>query len=281
MYKAKENGRNNFQFYTQNLNKEAINSMELKNDLRNAIARNKLSLFYQPKVNIVSQEIVGAEALLRWHHPTRGMVPPAEFIPIAEQYGLIHEIGYWVIKEAIKQSKIWHESQFNSIIMSINLSAKQFQKRDFVDLIERELFKANMQPPSLELEITESLLMKEQLQAQEILKELSEKGHTISIDDFGTGYSSLSYLKRFTIDTLKIDQSFIKDITSVQDDTEIVKAIIDMAHALKLKVIAEGVENEEQLSSLRKLNCDEIQGFLKSKPIPPKAFERLLRQQHA
>lgn len=280
MYKTKEKGRNNFQYYTDNLNTEAVKTMELKNDLRNAIIQNELSLYYQPKVNMVNNEIVGAEALLRWQHPKLGMVSPAEFIPIAEQSGLIHEIGSWVIKEAIIQNHKWRESHLKPICMAINLSAKQFQKREFVDLIDRELNNADMTVSSLELEITESLLMKEDQQEQDILKELNDKGYKIAIDDFGTGYSSLSYLKRFTIDTLKIDRSFIRDIPSDQDDAEIVKAIVAMAHALRLTVIAEGVENEDQLAFLRQLNCDEIQGYLFSKPVPAEEFERLLRQEH-
>lgn len=279
MYKAKEKGRNNYQYFTGSINAEVAKTMALKNDLRKAIKQNQLSLHYQPKVNTNNNTIIGAEALLRWQHPIRGMIPPVEFIPIAEQSGLIDEIGSWVIKEAIRQNHQWREKQLKPILMAINLSARQFEKRDFVDFIERELLDINMEASSLELEITESLLMKEEQLAQDMLRELKNKGHKISIDDFGTGYSSLSYLKRFTVDSLKIDRSFIKDITSDQDDAEIVKAIIAMAHALKLIVIAEGVEEQEQLAFLQHHNCDEIQGYLFSKPVPADEFELLLRRE--
>ncbi len=280
MYKAKEKGRNNYQYFTDNLNVEVAKTMQLKNDLRKAIKQNELFLYYQPKVKTNNHAIIGAEALLRWQHPIRGLVSPVEFIPLAEQSELIDEIGAWVIKAAISQNHQWREKQLKPILMAINLSARQFQTRDFVDLIERELSNINMEASSLELEITESLLMKEEQLAQEILKELNDKGHKISIDDFGTGYSSLSYLKRFTVDTLKIDRSFIRDIISDQDDAEIVKAIIAMAHALRLTVIAEGVENEEQLAFLRQHNCDEIQGYFFSKPVSADEFEILLRQEN-
>jgi diguanylate cyclase (GGDEF)-like protein len=281
MYKAKEKGRNNYQYFTEDLNAEVAKTMALKNDLRKAIKQNQLFLHYQPKVNTNNKAIVGAEALLRWQHPTRGLIPPVEFIPIAEQSGLIDDIGAWVIKEAISQNHKWREKQLKPIFMAINLSAKQFEKRDFVNLIERELLDINMEASSLELEITESLLMKEEQLAQDILRELNDKGHKISIDDFGTGYSSLTYLKRFTVNSLKIDRSVIKDITSNQDDAEIVKAIIAMAHALRLIVIAEGVEEQKQLAFLQLHNCDEIQGYLFSKPVSAEEFENLLRQENA
>jgi diguanylate cyclase (GGDEF)-like protein len=279
MYKAKEKGRNNYQYFTDSINAEVAKAIALKTDLRKAIKQNQLFLHYQPKVNTKNKAIIGAEALLRWQHPTRGLIPPVEFIPIAEQSGLIDEIGAWVIKEAISQNHQWREKQLKHIFMAINLSAKQFHKRDFVDLIERELISVNMEASTLELEITESLLMKEEQLAQDILRELNNKGHKISIDDFGTGYSSLSYLKRFTVDSLKIDRSFIRDIISDQDGAEIVKAIIVMAHALRLIVIAEGVEEQEQLAFLQDNHCDEIQGYLFSKPVSAEEFENLLRQE--
>lgn len=280
MYKAKDKGRNNFQYYTPELNAKFIQAMNLKKDLRGAIGRDELSLYYQPKINVLDNKIVGAEALLRWQHPIRGMVPPNEFIPIAEQSGLIFGIGQWVIKEAIKQTKKWQEKLLPSFGMAINLSVKQFQNRELVDFINIEITNLSVAASTIELEITESLLMEESQQEHEILQELSNKGFKISMDDFGTGYSSLSYLKRFTIDVLKIDRSFICDVMSNPDDAEIVKAIIVMAHALKLIVVAEGVENKEQLGFLKQLHCDQTQGFLVSKPIPALEFEQLFKQEN-
>ena len=278
MYQAKDKGRNNYQFYTPKLNAEAIQAMEIKNELRGAISRNELLLFYQPKVNLSNNTIVGAEALLRWHHPVRGMIAPDDFIPIAEKSGLIISIGKWVISEAFKQAKTWQENFLQNFCMSINLSVKQFQNSELIEFIDAELNQYSLDSSTIEFEITESLLMQKSHLEQEILRELSNKGFKISIDDFGTGYSSLSYLKRFTINELKIDRSFIKDVISDLDDAEIVKAIIAMAHALKLEVVAEGVEDESQKSFLQQLDCDQIQGFLISKPVPAIEFENLLRQ---
>ena len=280
MYKAKDLGRNNFQFYTSELNTKIIQAIDIKNDLRGAIGRNELTLYYQPKISIIDNKIIGAEALLRWHHPVRGMVPPNDFIPIAEQSGLIIDIGQWVIREAIKQTKKWQQTLLPDFSMAINLSVKQFHNRDLIEFIETELGHSGVNASTIELEITESLLMEKSDQEQDILKELSEKGFKISMDDFGTGYSSLSYLKRFTIDVLKIDRSFISDVMSNPDDAEIVKAIIVMAHALKLTVVAEGVESEAQLGFLKQLKCDQSQGFLVSKPIPAREFEQLFREKN-
>lgn len=280
MYHAKDKGRNNYQFYTPKLNIEVLQAMEIKNELRGAIRRNEILLFYQPKINLSNNKIIGAEALLRWRHPTRGMISPDNFIPIAEKYELIISIGKWVISEALKQTKKWQENFHHNFSMAINLSVKQFQKGDLIDYIDTELNKFTLDPSTIEFEITESLLMQKSPQAQEVLRELNNKGFKISIDDFGTGYSSLSYLKRFTINELKIDRSFIKNVISNRNDAEIVKAIIAMAHALKLKVVAEGVENENQKTLLQQLDCDQIQGFLISKPVPAIDFENLLRQAH-
>ena len=251
----------------------------IKNDLRTAISRNQLMLYYQPKINVLNNKIVGAEALLRWKHPTRDMIPPDEFIPIAEQSGLILTIGKWVISEAIKQNKIWQEKFLQDFCISINLSVKQFKNRELIDFIDAEVVQSSLEPSTVEFEITESLLMEKSQQEQEILQELTEIGYKIAIDDFGTGYSSFAYLKRFTIDNIKIDRTFISDIDSDTNDAEIVKAIIVMAHALKLGVVAEGVENEKQKEFLKNLNCDQIQGFLVSKPVPANEFEQLLEQQ--
>ncbi len=280
MYKAKNKGRNNFQFFTPELNAEVIQAMAIKNDLRGAIDRNELLLYYQPKFHVQENRIIGAEALLRWQHPSRGIVSPDQFIPIAEQSGLIIAIGQWVITEAMKQNKKWQEDLSPDFGMAINLSVKQFQENGLVDFIVAELTQSSLDAACIELEITESLLMEKSHQEQEILSELSDKGFKISMDDFGTGYSSLSYLKRFTIDILKIDRSFIADVNSDPDAAEIVKAIIAMAHALKLTVVAEGVENEQQMDFLTRLNCNEIQGYLISKPIPALEFEQLFRHKN-
>ncbi len=280
MYKAKSKGRNNFQFFTPELNAEVIQVMEIKNDLRGAVRRDELLLYYQPKINLLEDKIVSAEALLRWQHPTRGIVSPDQFIPIAEQSGLIIEIGQWVITEAIKQSKKWQKSLSPDFGMAINLSVKQFQESGLIEFIEAQLSQFAVDASTIELEITESLLMEKSQQEQEILSGLSQKGFKISMDDFGTGYSSLSYLKRFTIDILKIDRSFIGDVISDPDAAEIVKAIIAMAHALKLTVVAEGVETKQQMDFLKQLNCNEIQGYLISKPIPALEFEQLFRKKN-
>ena len=281
MYKAKNKGRNNFQFFTPELNADVIQAMAIKNDLRNAVRHHELLLYYQPKFDILENKIIGAEALLRWNHPSRGIVSPDQFIAIAEQSGLIIEIGQWVITEAMKQNKEWQKNLLPDFGMAINLSVKQFQENGLIDFIVAELTQANLDPACIELEITESLLMEKSQQEQEILSELSEKGFKISMDDFGTGYSSLSYLKRFTIDILKIDRSFIADVNLDPDAAEIVKAIIAMAHALKLTVVAEGVENEQQMDFLKQLDCNEIQGYLISKPVPALEFEQLFRKKDA
>ncbi len=279
MYQAKNKGRNNYQFYTPELNAEAILAMNIKNDLRGAINRHELKLYYQPKICVSSNKVIGAEALLRWQHPVRGLISPDEFIPIAEQSGLITDIGKWVISEALKQSKKWQENFQKNFCMAINLSVKQFQDHDLIDFIDFNLKESSIKEATIEFEITEGLLMQKSHQEQQTLRELSSKGFKISIDDFGTGYSSLSYLKRFTIDTLKIDRSFIRDVNTDQDDAEIVKAIIAMAHALRMNVVAEGVENVGQMAFLKQLNCDQIQGFLFSKPIPAIEFENLFKNQ--
>lgn len=280
MYQAKDKGRNNFQFYTQELNAAAIEARALKKDLRGAIDANELLLYFQPKVDVLTNKIVGAEVLLRWHHPNRGVVSPEEFIPVAEHSGLIIGIGKWVISEAIKQTLIWQKRFDKDFCTSINLSVKQFQNNELLEFIDLELTHSSLNAATIEFEVTESMLIKKNHQEQNILQQLSKRGFKISIDDFGTGYSSLAYLKRLTIDALKIDRSFINDINFDADTAEIVKAIIAMAHALRLNVIAEGVENKQQKAFLKQLKCDQIQGYLISKPVPAEIFEQLLEQQY-
>jgi diguanylate cyclase (GGDEF)-like protein/PAS domain S-box-containing protein len=280
MYRAKESGRNNFQFYTAAMNALNRERMEIENGLRHALERGELVLHYQPQVNIASGEITGVEALVRWAHPEKGLIPPGKFISIAEESGLIVPIGEWVLRTACRQSKAWQDAGLPRISMAVNLSARQFREPHLVALVAKAMADAGLgqHADNLELELTESLLMKDMEGTIATLKKLHEMGVCLSIDDFGTGYSSLSYLKRFPIHTLKIDQSFIRDITIDPNDAAIAATIIALGHNLKLKVIAEGVETAEQLALLREMKCDQIQGYYFSKPVPAEALEKLLRE---
>ena len=278
MYRAKESGRNKYQFYTAAMNTQIRERIEIENGLRHALERGELVLHYQPQVNIVSGEITGVEALVRWIHPQKGLIPPGKFIPVAEESGLIVPIGDWVLRTACRQSKAWQDAGLPHIIMAVNLSARQFREPHLVALVAKAMADAGLaqHAGNLELEVTESLLMKDMEGTIATLHKLHKMGVCLSIDDFGTGYSSLSYLKRFPIHTLKIDQSFIRDITTDPDDAAIAATIITLAHNLKLKVIAEGVETAEQLALLREMKCDQIQGYYFSKPLPAEALEKLL-----
>ncbi|MDT4968257.1 MAG: hypothetical protein QOJ64_2994 [Acidobacteriota bacterium] len=276
LYRAKRQGGNNYQFYTPDLNERALKRLALENQLRWAIERKEFRVYYQPQVRIDTGQIVGMEALVRWEHPELGLVSPAEFIPLAEDTGLISPIGEWVMRTACAQTKAWHECGFNSLHVSVNLSPRQFQQSDLLLVIERMLAETGLDPAFLELEVTESSVMKNAEAAIGTLRELKAMGIKISIDDFGSGYSSLSYLKHLPIDILKIDQSFVRDMTSDPRDAAIVMAIIQLAHSLDLTVNAEGVETDEQLRFLRLLRCDEMQGFLFCRPLPVEAFEQLL-----
>ncbi len=277
MHRAKELGRHSVQFYAPEMNAHMLERLELESGLRRAIERHEFQLHYQSKVELSRGLIVGAEALIRWCHPSMGMISPGDFIPLAEETGLIIPIGEWVIETACRQLKSWHEEGFSDIALSVNLSGRQFQQENLVDLVARVLRDHDLQAQYLELEITESAVMHDPLQTIEILRRLKKLGVRISLDDFGTGYSSLNYLKRFPIDTLKIDQSFIQDITSDPDDAAIVCAVISMAHSLKHKVIAEGVETEAQLAFLRRNRCDQVQGYYFSRPLPAEEFAQFLR----
>jgi diguanylate cyclase (GGDEF)-like protein/PAS domain S-box-containing protein len=267
MYWAKEKGRNNYQFFTEEMNTHVVQQLTLENDLRMAIERKEFLLVYQPQVNTVSGEIVGLEALIRWKHPKLGFVPPDEFIPASEKNGLILPIGEWVLKTACSQARNWLEAGFHTIPVSVNVSAVQFRQEGFCQLIKGVLDETGLPPQYLELELTESLLMSNEDLMFSVLQELKEMGLNLAIDDFGTGYSSLSYLKQFPVNKLKIDRSFIRDLSIDSDDAAITSAIISMAKGLSLKVIAEGVETEEQMAFLRDHQCDEIQGYFFSKPI--------------
>jgi diguanylate cyclase (GGDEF)-like protein/PAS domain S-box-containing protein len=276
LYRAKQQGGNNYQFYTPDMNERALKRLALENQLRWALERKEFRVYYQPQVNIGTGQIVGMEALVRWQHPEMGLVSPAEFIPLAEDTGLIAPIGEWVLRSACAQTKSWRDCGFTSLRVSVNLSPRQFQQPDLLLMIERQLKETGLDPAHLELEVTESSVMKNAESAINTLHELKAMGIKISIDDFGSGYSSLSYLKHLPIDVLKIDQSFVRDMTTDPKDAAIVMAIIQLAHSLQLKVNAEGVETEEQLRFLRLLRCDEMQGYLFCRPLAVEAFEQLL-----
>ncbi len=267
MYSAKNRGRNNYKFYSKELNTKALSQLRIETELKKALINNEFSLNYQPKVDIETGEIIGFEALLRWNNLKLGEVPPIEFIPLAEETGMIIPIGEWVLSNACKQNKKWIEEGYPSIKVAVNLSAKQLNQSDFVENVKNILVETGLKPENLELEITESAIMKNPDTVIQMLKEMKKLGVSLSIDDFGTGYSSLNYLKKFPIDSIKIDKSFVDDLEHSKDDASIIKATISLAHNLNLKVIAEGVENENQLKFLRKHKCDIIQGYYFSRPL--------------
>jgi diguanylate cyclase (GGDEF)-like protein/PAS domain S-box-containing protein len=268
MYLAKQKGKNNVQFYTAELADMAARQFELEAALRLALVRNELVLHFQPKVDVAIGDILGLEALVRWHHPVRGLVPPGEFIPLAEERGLIVPLGRWVLQATCRQIRDWRRAGLDSPPVAVNLSARQFADDDLVEHIETAMARHGVTPADLELELTESVLMADPERANEVLGRLHRMGLRISIDDFGTGYSSLSYLKRFPARTVKIDRSFISGLPGDGDDTAITQAVIAMAHSLGMAVVAEGVETSEQLAVLRKLGCDEAQGYLLGRPAP-------------
>ncbi|MDT5120573.1 MAG: hypothetical protein QOC96_55 [Acidobacteriota bacterium] len=278
LYRAKQQGGNNFQFYTADMNERALKRLALENSLRSALERKEFAVYYQPQVNINTGRVVGMEALVRWRHPELGLVSPSEFIPLAEDTGLIAPIGEWVLRTACAQTKAWLDCGFAPLHIAVNLSPRQFQQPDLLSMIERHLKETGLDPRYLELEVTESSVMKNPESAISTLRELKAMGIKISIDDFGSGYSSLSYLKHLPIDVLKIDQSFVADMTTDPKDAAIVMATIQLAHSLQLKVTAEGVETDEQLRFLRLLRCDEMQGYLFCRPLPVEAFEQLLHE---
>ncbi len=276
MYQAKGSGRNNYQFFTYEMNRRTLERMAIKNKLSHALERNELFLLYQPQVDLQSGRIIGAEALLRWDHPMFGNVLPTQFIPIAEENGLIPPMGEWVLREACRQNQEWRKQGLMKITMAVNLSAVQFRQKNLGEIIKDVLHESGLAPSGLELEITEGVVMQDAEAAILLLEDMKAMGLKISVDDFGTGYSSLSYLKRFPIDKFKIDQSFVRDLATDTDDAVIVSTIISMAHSLKLKVIAEGVETAEQLVFLKQQGCDEIQGYYFSKPVSAEEFTKLL-----
>jgi diguanylate cyclase (GGDEF)-like protein len=278
MYRAKEQGRNSFQFYSAQMNVHSVERLSLESGLRRALERNELTLHYQPQVDIRRGHITGMEALARWQHPELGLVPPDKFIHIAEETGLIVPIGQWVLQTACELQRVWHGLGIPDVRVAVNLSPRQFVHGDLLKEVLRALEQTGCLASCLELEITEGMVMHNPQRAVALLNQLKEMGVRVAIDDFGTGYSSLAYLKRFPIDSLKIDRSFILDIPGDKDDAAITQAVIAMAHSLELKVIAEGVETREQFNFLRKYRCDEMQGYYFSKPLPADQATALLQQ---
>ena len=278
MYRAKEQGRNIYQFFTREMNERALQRVQMEAALRRALERKEFLLHYQPKVDLKTGKICGLEALLRWRHPEKGVVLPGEFVPILEDAGLIVQVGEWAIREVCAQINAWRDASFSVPPVTVNLSARQFQQKDLESTVRRILRETRVAPAFLQFELTESLLMQEPEAAARTLRGLRESGVKLSVDDFGTGYSSLAYLKRFPLDSLKIDRTFIRDITTDPEDAAITLAIIGLAHNLNVKVVAEGVETREQLELLRKNGCDEIQGYLFSMPTTADACARMLHE---
>jgi EAL domain-containing protein (putative c-di-GMP-specific phosphodiesterase class I) len=278
MYRAKDQGRDNYKLYTPKMNARIAERLALENSLRHGLEREEFLVYYQPQVDVASGKIVGMEALVRWQHPERGLVSPAEFIPVAEETGLIVPLGAWVMRTACAQNKAWQAAGIPPMRVAVNLSARQFQQRNFTGMVDEVLKEADLEARWLQLEITEGVAMQDVESNIAVLRELREMGVQIAIDDFGTGHSSLSYLSRLPIDVVKIDRTFVHDLTTDPNGAAIARSIIVMAHNLKLRVIAEGVETEEQLAFLKKRRCDEMQGYLFSKPAPAETFEEMLRQ---
>ena len=277
MYRAKELGKNTYQFFDKDMNTATVEKLSMENELRQALNRDQMVLFYQPKIDIRTGRITGVEALIRWQHPHWGLVPPMQFIPLAEEIGLIVSIGDWVLEEACRQLRAWDQSGLEEVSMAVNLASPSFRQPELGRRVATLLRRTNLPPGRLELEATESILMRDVGTTMTTLTQLRDLGVRISVDDFGTGYSSLSYLRRFPIDQLKIDRSFVKEVTDNSDDASITSAIISLAHSLRLDVVAEGVETVGQARFLREQNCHLMQGFLFSRPVPAAELGELLR----
>jgi diguanylate cyclase (GGDEF)-like protein/PAS domain S-box-containing protein len=276
MYRAKDVGRNTYQFYSPDMSSKAFERLSIETSLRYALERDQFRLFYQPQVDVVTGRVVGVEALLRWQHPDLGLVAPNDFISILEETGLIVPVGEWVLYTACSQAKVWQEKYGVALRMSVNLSARQFNDAELISVVEYCLQRTGLPASTLELEITESIIMQDKKWVGKVFQKLDDLGVRFAIDDFGTGYSSLSYLKRFPIDTIKIDRSFVRDVTSDIDDAAIVSAIIAMARSLKLEVVAEGVETDGQLEFIQARDCFVMQGFLFSEPLMSEKMDALL-----
>ena len=278
MYLAKEEGKNNYQFYSEDIQSKSLERLSIETNLRFALERNELSLHYQAKVDFKTNAITGVEALLRWQNPYLGSVTPTQFIPVAEETGLIIPIGRWVLKTACAQNVAWQQQGLPAVCMAVNLSLRQLMDDNLIDDIRTALNDSGMAPNLLELEITESMVMHNPARMIAMLAKIKSMGVRLAIDDFGTGYSSLAQIKHFPIDTLKVDRSFIRNIPQDAEDKAITEAIIAMGKTLSLTVVAEGVETEEQMNFLKEHSCDEMQGFYFSKPIAPEQFADLLRK---
>ena len=276
MYQAKENGRNNYEFFRQDMNIRAVERQSLEGSLSRALERHEFVLHYQPKINLEKGAITGAEALIRWLHLDRGLIPPAQFVPIAEDTGLLLPIGQWVLHEACRQARAWLDAGLRPVPVAVNISAVEFRDKGFLEGVRAILKDTRLEPRYLELELTESVLMQHAESSASVLQALKTMGVQLAVDDFGTGYSSLSYLRRFPIDTLKVDRSFVRQITADADDAIIASAVISMGKSLKLRVVAEGVETREQLAFLQDQRCDEGQGYYFSRPVVAEQFAKLL-----
>jgi len=276
MYQAKASGQHTYKFFKAEMNTVAVNRQSVEEDLRHALKKHEFKLYYQPRINFVTGAITGAEALLRWVNPKRGLVRPAEFIPIAEDSGLIVPIGAWVLRQACEQAKAWQNAGLPLIDISVNVSTIQLRSPEFFDDLVVILDETGLDPKRLEIEVTESALMRSAEFVAPVLRAIRKRGVRVSVDDFGTGYSSLSYLQQFSLDAIKIDQSFVRRITGISDDITIVSAIINLGRSLKLRVVAEGVETAEELAFLKTQNCDEAQGYFFSHPLPADQFAKLL-----
>jgi diguanylate cyclase (GGDEF)-like protein/PAS domain S-box-containing protein len=277
MYQAKENGRQSYQFFRAAMNIRAVERQSIEESLRRALERHEFALHYQPKINLRNGEITGAEALIRWTHPIRGPIAPSRFIPVAEECGLILPIGDWVLREACKQARTWMDAGLPLATIAVNISAMAFWQESFLESVFATLKETRLDPTCLELELTESVLMKHAESTKSILESLRAEGVQVALDDFGMGYSSLSYLTKFPVDALKIDQSFIRQITTTPSETTIVTAVISMGRSLKLRVVAEGVETQEELAFLQAHQCDEAQGYYFSRPLAARQFVQLLQ----
>jgi EAL domain-containing protein (putative c-di-GMP-specific phosphodiesterase class I) len=278
MYRAKDLGRRRFQFFTADMHERVQKRIELESSLRRALERSEFELFYQPQVGLETGKVVGVEALLRWRHPEKGYIGPAQFVPFAEETGLIVPIGEWVLRRACEQNKAWQDAGMAPIPVAVNMSARQLEQPDVAEVVRKALADSGLEPRYLELEITESLSMAQPEQSVPLMHRLKATGVSLSIDDFGTGFSNLSYLCRFPVDRLKIDLSFVRDITTDAGSLAISEAIITMSHSLNLQVVAEGVETEGQLQLLGARKCDQIQGFFFSPPLVAPDFAELMRE---
>jgi EAL domain-containing protein (putative c-di-GMP-specific phosphodiesterase class I) len=279
MYQAKDDGRNAYRFFDEGMNVEAVEHLFIRNGLRRALDRNEFVLHYQPQIDLRSGAVIGVEALIRWNLPEEGMMAPNRFIPVAEESGLIVPIGDWVLREACRQAVAWRHAGLPVMTVAVNLSAVQFRRGDIEQSVVHALQETGLDPTLLELELTESILIQNVDSMMATITRLKSLGVKISIDDFGTGYSSLSYLKRIDIDKLKIDQSFVRDLATDPDDAAIVRAIIQMAHSLNLRTVAEGVETPQILQQLCDFECDEAQGYHFARPMPANELANFLRQQ--